>query len=393
MSAIELCAPPNTPEKELTYRIQRFREAMLNSEVSAIVITSRINFEYLTGYRSTAWGFQARPMFAILSLDDFIVVDSMVGERYIAMHPRPFRPVYYNGFQAEAVKTVIEVIRQLNLGQNPTVAIDYGQDIFGRGSLELIDGLRGLHGKMRVISGEQIVWSVRKYKTQFEANLKKRALAIVDVSFDKAIANARVGITELELLSSIKVNLIQNGAEHVDDAGLKFGKVGFVYTLPAGDRRLEAGDYIWSDFYTTYCGYSADRCRIARCGEPSEQEAKIYHDVRAVTIGLCESIRPGMTCSDVYRHFERLWSDAGLPPNFGATSRIGHSSGMEVTEPTSIASWSEELIEVGMILQLEPKLEKDGTVVQFEEVVYVRPDGVEFLSAMPPETLPVISIE
>ena len=39
---------------------------------------------------------------------------------------------------------------------------------------------------------------------------------------------------------------------------------------------------------------------------------------------------------------------------------------------------------------VEPKYEKYDGVFQFEEVVYVRKDGVEFLTNEPPKDIPVI---
>ena len=43
-----------------------------------------------------------------------------------------------------------------------------------------------------------------------------------------------------------------------------------------------------------------------------------------------------------------------------------------------------------MIYHVEPKYEKYDGVFQFEEVVYVRKDGVEFLTNEPPKDIPVI---
>jgi len=98
-----------------------------------------------------------------------------------------------------------------------------------------------------------------------------------------------------------------------------------------------------------------------------------------------------MTCGDVFEAFERLWREAGLPPSYGLVSRIGHGGGLDVTEPPSISKANPEIIRPGMILHLEPKLEIDGAVFQFEEVVYVRDDGIEFLSDLSPERIPVIN--
>jgi len=150
------------------------------------------------------------------------------------------------------------------------------------------------------------------------------------------------------------------------------GRGDFVYSRMPSDRQLAEGDYLWTDFRSTFGA-------MRRTGTASPAAA-ILHRGRSnvtrlcagLTLELCRSIRPGQTGRDIYRTFERLWGTAALGQVYGAASRIGHGGGLEVTEPPSIASWSEELIEAGMILHLEPKLERDGAVFQFEEIVQGR---------------------
>jgi hypothetical protein len=43
-----------------------------------------------------------------------------------------------------------------------------------------------------------------------------------------------------------------------------------------------------------------------------------------------------------------------------------------------------------MILHVEPKLEIDGAIFQFEEVVYVTKEHNEFLAELCPERLPIV---
>ncbi len=48
------------------------------------------------------------------------------------------------------------------------------------------------------------------------------------------------------------------------------------------------------------------------------------------------------------------------------------------------------MIRPGMILHVEPKLERGEGVFQFEECIYVREDGVEFLTPLCPETMLIV---
>lgn len=182
-----------------------------------------------------------------------------------------------------------------------------------------------------------------------------------------------------------------NGAERADSIAMTFCRGEFNYGRPPGMQPLEAGQYAWTDFRSTYGGYPADRNRIARGGAPESWEIDAYDRTRALTVALANGVRAGMTCGDVFAAFERLWRDAGLPPAYGLVSRIGHGGGLDVTEPPSVSKDNPEIIRPGMILHLEPKLEIDGAVFQFEEVIYVRENGIEFLSELSPERMPVIN--
>jgi Xaa-Pro dipeptidase len=383
---------PAAPDAELADRIARFRAAMAHERVDIFVFTSRANFEYVTGHQTLTWAYQARPLFAILTQDQFFVVSSRAEARNIALKQRLFENRHYDGLHAQAAAAVVALIVDIDPTGRATVGIDYGQDILGRGSLELIDGLRTRSAHARVVAGEKIVWTVRMVKTPFEAALKRQSFAIVDEAFDASIAAARAGVSERQLQRALQARIILGGAEWADPIAMVFGRGDFVYSRMPSDRQLAEGDYLWTDFRSTFGGYAADRNRIARCGNPASWEVECYATVRSLTLELCRSIRPGQTGRDIYRTFERLWETAALGPVYGAASRIGHGGGREVTEPPSIAPWSQELIEAGMILHLEPKLERDGAVFQFEEIVQVGAAGVEFLSALSPAACPIVPI-
>ena len=98
-----------------------------------------------------------------------------------------------------------------------------------------------------------------------------------------------------------------------------------------------------------------------------------------------------MTGGEAYRIFEGLWSDAGVGPLYKRVARIGHGGGLDLTEPPSLMKGSDELLLDGMIIHVEPKLEANNAVFQFEEIVWLRDGGNDFLSEPHPEELPVVS--
>ncbi|AYG66068.1 Xaa-Pro peptidase family protein [Rhizobium sp. CCGE531] len=380
---------PAVPEAELSQRLTNIRREMAASQLDIVVLTDKKNVDYFTDYQELSWDSKPRPLFAIISVNDFVVIGSLGEAPTIEMKPRIFSARYYDGYLAEAVKAISDWIGENTQGPRH-IAIDYGQDMFGRGSLALIDVLNTLSVDRRVETATDAIWRVRLIKSRFEADLKRTAFEIVNSAFDQAIAQARIGMTEYELYYLMQAQTFLNGAENTDQIAMLFSKGDFAYGRTAKDRKLEEGHYVWTDFRATYGGYPADRNRIARAGEPHEWETKTYTDVRSLTIDLARQIRPGMACSDVYGIFEKMWREANLGKLYSHVSRIGHGGGLDVTEPPSLSRTDPTIIQPGMIFHIEPKLERDGAVFQFEEVVFVTDNGIEFLSELSPDTLPII---
>lgn len=380
---------PSVPDDELQRRRSAVRAAMAQAGIDVIVLTDQKNVTYLTDYKSMSWSYHARPVFAAISANDMVVFGSLAEARTVEVKERDFSARYYDGYLPEGVAAIEAWIRETMPGTRKA-AVDYGQDFYGRGSLELVDALSALSKHAKPVSARQILWEVRAIKSRFEAELKRVAFDIVNSAFDTAIASARLGMPEYELCQMVQAQTILNGAETTDPITVVFAKGDFRYSRPVSDRRLEPGHYIWTDFRATYGGYPADRNRIARAGEPARWEVDTYTKVRALTVDLAASVKPGLSCADVYARFERMWADADLGSVYSKVSRIGHGGGLDVTEPPSISRVDPTEIRSGMILHFEPKLERDGAVFQFEEVVYVTDTGSEFLSALSPETIPVI---
>lgn len=390
LTARPLPPSPAVPLAELDLRISRARNEMMRSEIDVVVLTDQKNVEYFSDYRNLSWGYKARPVLAAITHDGLLVVASIPESKLIESAPRVFSAVLYDGYLSEAVNALADEITALPAPARKRIAVDYGPDMLGRGSLHLIDRLKDIASDRIVKSANNVLWRVRLIKTPFEAQMKKIAFDIVNKAFDQTIDNAYVGISEFELYQMMQAQIYLNGAESADPIAMLFSDGDFFYGRPPSSRKLREGHYIWTDFRATYGGYPADRNRIARCGMPTDWEIDTYARVRSLTIELAKSFRPGARCCDIFSKFQELWNEADLGPVYGQVSRIGHGGGLDVTEPPSISGTDETVIEPGMIFHVEPKLEKDGAVFQFEEIVFVRNEGVEFLSELSPESVPLI---
>ncbi|WP_287321243.1 M24 family metallopeptidase [Mesorhizobium sp.] len=375
---------------ELELRISRMRGRMSDAELDVIVLTDPKNVEYFTGYRSLHPVQKTRPVMAVLTHEHAIIIGSLSTVKFIEDLPAHISAVAYAGYLAEAIIAVDNHISAMPNAERKHVAIDYGQDMLGYGSLELVDRLKSLSSDQSVSSASDVLWRVRMIKTPFEARMKSTGFAIVNRAFDQTIANAYAGISEIELYRMLQAQIFLNGAESSDSIPMLFSDGDFSYSRWPSARKLREGHYIWTDFSATYGGYPTDRNRTARCGEPSAWEINTYTRVRSLTVELARSFKPGLRCRDVYSHFQRLWKEAALGDTYGLVSRIGHGGGLDILEPPSISATDETIIEAGMVFHVEPKLEKNGAVFQFEEILFVQDDGIEFLSELSPEQIPIV---
>lgn len=387
---------PKVPADELSARLANIRREMQADNIDAIVLTDTKNVRYFTDFSTVAWYFNSRPFFCVVTSDDLLFFAADYERVYVESEERVFSPRYYAGYAHNGALCVAATVREMFKGSKPRVGVDYGEEMAGRGYLPLVEELRALSGDGKVHSATPTLWRVRAIKTPFEAELKRTAFTICDGAFDHLLAETRIGVSEIELWRKLQAQIFLNGADEANPLPVIFGKGNFTYSRPPSDRRLEEGHYIWADFRATYGGYSADRNRIARAGEPTKQELDTYRAVREVTLEWCNLVRPGLTCAEVYNEGNKLWAPMNVGNKFSlhkpgaAGVRIGHASGLDLVEKPDLGPDDHTVIRPGMILHIEPKLERDGGVYQCEEVFYVLENGIDFLAPLTPESLPVV---
>ncbi|MDA9446114.1 hypothetical protein XI01_05210 [Bradyrhizobium sp. CCBAU 21360] len=386
-------AIPSWPgDPEISSRISRLKENMAEASLDALILTSQRNFEYYSGFRTLFWLSDTRPLLAIVRRDKpGISILANRGEQYGHWSRNAdVHQVFYDGFTEVALETAGDFLRGLPSGA--AVGLDYGRDMFGRGSMALIDFLRGAPNHYRLEDSADLIWRQRLIKSEHEFQAKRAACKIATDAFFAGLADLRVGTTEYEFGQSLKQRMIGLGADSVDWLPVRFGRGGRGYARPNGDTRLQHDDFIWVDMGARRADQISDLNRVAKVGAATPEQEDIYDFVRGVTLKLAEGVRPGMSGHDVFALFQKLWSVREHSGRLAIAGRVGHGSGVALTEPPSLMTGSAEVIQEDMILHVEPKLEAAGGVFQIEEVFRVTPSGPEFLSAVSPAKLPIVEL-
>ncbi|RVK31282.1 M24 family metallopeptidase [Sinorhizobium meliloti] len=376
---------------EVSTRVERLKENMANASLDAMVFTAQHNFEYYSGFRSLFWLSDTRPFLAIVRRDkpgvSILVNRGEEGDNYSHVHVVP-----YDGFTDAAIDAAADFLSDLPTGS--AIGLDYGLDMNGRGSVALLNFLQEAPRHFRVTDAAEVIWQQRMVKSEHEFQAKRAACKIATDAFFAGLADVRFGISEYELGQLLKRRMAALGADSVDWLPVRFGTGGMNYAAPNSDRKLVKNDFIWVDMGVRRGDQISDLNRIAKAGNATQEQEYIYAFVRDVTLRLAEGIRPGITGDDAFSLFKKLWSahDFSKKGKLAIAGRVGHGSGMSLTEPPSLMLGSTEVILENMVLHVEPKIEIASGVFQLEEVFRVTKNGPEFLSEIAPAKLPTVEL-
>lgn len=156
-----------------------------------------------------------------------------------------------------------------------------------------------------------------------------------------------------------------------------------------GQRRLEAGDVLLIDAATTADGYWADVTRSATLGPPSDEVASAWDAVRAAHAAGVAAVGPGVPARDVDRAARDVLVERGLGEQF--IHRTGHGLGLELHEPPYLSSTSDEVLQPGMVVTVEPGVYLSGQFgLRLEDNVVVTDGGGEILTGAIPSELRVL---
>ena len=239
------------------------------------------------------------------------------------------------------------------------------------------------HLNAKLVPYNKEIYGFRAVKEEWELDLMRKAQAIADKAFSEVLGKIKVGMSELELQAELIYCMYKNGAH-----GLSFDPIvvsGPNSSLPhgvAGERKIQAGDFVTMDFGVLYYGYCSDMTRTVAVGYVTEEMEKIYNTVLEAQLAGIAVSKAGVRGCDVDAAARKVISDAGYGDYFG--HGYGHSLGMEIHESPSPNGRNEEPMPVGAVCSAEPGIYLPGRFgVRIEDVVIFKEDGCENITFSP----------
>jgi Xaa-Pro aminopeptidase len=238
------------------------------------------------------------------------------------------------------------------------------------------------------VSASEIVWPMRQVKETEELDALRRSAEITGKAFEKAVANLKPGITEMDVAAEIDYQFKALGAQfNAFVTGIRFVGPGrpYIYGFRrSGDKKLIPGDSITFDLGCVCQGYCSDFGRSAFVGEPPEAYAEIHELVLEAERAGMEAMVPGSaTASDVISAVQELIMAHGYEQDL--RHGVGHGIGVDTHEPPFLSYLDETVLETNMTFALEPSisypgLEKSDWRNRVEDMIVVTEEAGEFLS-------------
>jgi Xaa-Pro aminopeptidase len=342
--------------------------------LAALMLTERSNYYYFSGHRSAQYEHKMRPLAILLPL---------VGEPAAVVYSRDVSAIKKSsGWQQVTsyvdvpfpIGLVGEMLRAAGLDASGVqIGAELGTN--ERLGLPVADFLRlGRESvpNARFVDAAPLLRELKIRKSPLEQAYIRHACAISQAAWERLCHQLRPGVTVREVGQALTIAMLELGADLTHP-----GKINQGY--PA-DHVYQEGDSLWCDYGAIYRGYNADIARRGIFGLPSDEQRRQHELIWSIALTCIEAVRPGARASDIARVCNERLRAAGRPELVGP-KRVGHGIGLEPSEPPSLSLADDTLLEPGMIVTPEPRIDLSSTErLHVEEDILVTADGCEWLS-------------
>ena len=244
-----------------------------------------------------------------------------------------------------------------------------------------------------IVDSTGVLRQLRAVKMDWEIERLRTAVKLTE----HAIQSTAEAVTVGAPIYSVSLNFKRGVIEAAEKYGVS-NLTGSWDILSVGDRpwskprhaEIRAGDIIKFDCGAIVDGYLADFGRTFSVGEPSDAARAVHDALQAGMHAAIETIRPGVTCSAVFRAAEEAVREHGFPSY--TRGHFGHSIGSDIgqEEWPWLSATEDYVLEPGMVLAVETPYYIDGVGgFMIEHNVLILDDGVEVLDTLSDELVSI----
>lgn len=243
--------------------------------------------------------------------------------------------------------------------------------------------LRKLIKPARLVAVSNPIAPLRGRKDAQEVAAIQRAIDVAQKAFTTVARTIKPGQLEREIAARLIYEMQKRGA-----SGPSFPPIvaaGPNAALPhyaPGDGEVRADQPLLIDWGARVVGYCSDLTRIVWLASIPNPWRKVYDAVRDAHDAAIDAIRPGMAAAEVDGAARTVIRKAGYAKQF--THALGHGLGLDVHEAPRVAGNSQDTLEPGMVVTIEPGIYLPGKGgIRLESDVLITDHGCDVLTNLP----------
>jgi Xaa-Pro aminopeptidase len=252
-------------------------------------------------------------------------------------------------------------------------------------SVRLLERLRAKlpEGVEMVAAGGAVEW-LRRVKDEVELEAIAAAAELADEVWRWSLERGLAGRSELDVARAAEARIRELGGEPSFPAIVAAGPNGALPHAEPGEREIGGGELVVFDMGAKLDRYCSDGTRTFATGEPGERAREAYEAVREAQAAALEAVAAGIGGEQLDGVARERIAAAGHGDRFG--HGLGHGVGLEVHEAPRVSPRSEDVLEAGEVVTIEPGVYLPGELgVRIEDLVVVEQGGCRNLSGLPRE--------
>ena len=376
--------------EEFETRLQRAQELLYENKLDALLITIPSNLRYFTGIDTNFWESPTRPWFLVVPLfGNPIAIIPEIGEKLFKktfvkdIHTWPSPNL--KGDDISPLKSLLESLPS----RFGAIGAELGKEMSIR--MPAIDfNLLKDNFKFDIVDGASLIWALRSVKTLNEIKKIEKVAQIVSEVFCVLPTFISASDSERDVAKKVTKEILKGGVDSIPYLPVISGRGGVSQIIGnPTDKLISSGDFLFIDTGSTFDGYFCDFDRNFAIGTASDELKRTNEILWHATEEGIKNLVPGAKTQDVWKKINKKIEDFGFMVK--GEGRYGHGVGLQLTEPPSISSFDNAIIQENMVLTIEPSIEyKPGKIIVHEENVFVSKDGPILLTKRAPKELPII---
>ncbi len=379
------------PESEFEARTSGMQETMHAEKIDAVLLTTEPNVRYFSGFLTQFWQSPTRPWFLIVPVQGKpVAVIPEVGVSGMARTwVEDIRSWASPCPEDDGISLLIDYFKNLPR-KHGRIGMTLGAESTIRMPINNFDWLRHELPEFQFVDIAEQMHRLRMVKSMLEIEKTRFICQIVSGAFQSLPEYARTGMTEAQIVSRLKIDILQRGADSVPYMVAGSGPGGYdSIIMGPTDRSVAEGDLLIIDTGSTFDGYFCDFDRNWSFGYADDATRRAHEVVWDATEAGFKAAKPGSTTTGIYNAMNQVMVAGGSLGN--QVGRLGHGLGIELTERPSNTATDNTVLKAGMIVTLEPGMAfAPGRQIVHEENIVITENGAEWLTRRVDRELMVI---